>query len=245
MTQAKKISRRQFLAISGATLGSLAVAACTRTTTATTETTVKVTAEPPVRDADDALQRLQVGNLRYATNKTIDPNQTIRRRVSLAKGQHPFATILGCVDSRVPPELIFDRGLGDLFVIRTAGQVIDQAVQGSIEFGFEELGIKLIVVLGHESCGAVKATIEAVEKNLEVAGSVGYLVRSLAPAVEKAKEEIKEEDDLVAKTVDTNIKMLVEQLTASPIFAEAIMAGELRVMGGRYDLDTGVVEFLE
>jgi carbonic anhydrase len=250
MVHGSKISRRQFLSLSGATLGGLVLTACTRTTGS--QAVEKVTAEPAVRDANDALQRLQSGNLRYATNKTIDLNQTPRRRVEVARGQHPFATVLGCVDSRVPPELIFDRGLGDLFVIRTAGQVLDQAVLGSIEFGFMELGIHLIVVLGHENCGAVKATIEAVEKKLQVEGSVGYLVRSLTPAVEKAMQaepaETGEEPDvpfdLVAETVDTNIRMIVDQLAASAEFSEAIVAGTLRIVGGRYDLDTGLVEFI-
>ncbi|MCX6078399.1 MAG: hypothetical protein NTW32_02595 [Chloroflexi bacterium] len=114
----------RFLSLSGLALGGMVLASCAPTT----PQVVEPTAEPAVTSVDEALTRLKEGNQRYIANKTVDPNQTEKRRVDLAKGQHPFATILGCVDSRVPPELIFDRGLGDLFVIRTAGQVLDKAV---------------------------------------------------------------------------------------------------------------------
>ena len=124
MPQTTKISRRDFLSLSGLALGGMVLASWAPTT----PQVVEPTAEPAVTSADEALTRLKEGNQRYIANKTVDPNQTEKRRVDLAKGQHPFATILGCVDSRVPPELIFDRGLGDLFVIRTAGQVLDKAV---------------------------------------------------------------------------------------------------------------------
>ncbi len=150
--------------------------------------------------------------------------------------------IFGCVDSRVPPELVFDRGLGDLFVIRTAGQVLDRAVVGSLEFGAEELGIPLLVVLGHEKCGAVKATIEAVEKHIEVEGPIGYLVSSIAPAVELAKEK---PGDLLDNVVDENVKIIVTQLKSSPFFSEAIEAGKVMVLGARYDLETGAVFFFQ
>src|SRR5437016_3093071 len=115
--------------------------------------------EPSVRSSDEALQRLLEGNRRYSENKSLPLNESISRRIEVADHQNPFATIFACVDSRVPPELVFDCGLGDLLVIRTAGQVIDRAVLGSLEFGLLELRIPLLLVLGHERCGAVKATI--------------------------------------------------------------------------------------
>lgn len=180
------------------------------------------------------------GNQRYVANKTVDPNQTEGRRVEVAQGQHPFATILGCVDSRVPPEIVFDRGLGDLFVIRTAGQVLDKAVIGSIEFGAAELGIPLLMVLGHEKCGAVKATIEALEMQAEAEGSIDFLVEGIAPAVEKVKGQ---SGDLLDNAVRANIENVVSQLKESPILAEALAAGKIQIVGGRYDLDSGIVEF--
>lgn len=236
MSQTTKISRRDFLSLSGLALGSMVLASCAPTT----PQVVEPTAEPAVTSADEALTRLKEGNQRYIANKTVDPNQTEKRRVDLAKGQHPFATILGCVDSRVPPELIFDRGLGDLFVIRTAGQVLDKAVVGSLEFGVAELKIPLLVVLGHENCGAVKATIAALEQHAEAEGSIGYLVEGIAPAVEKAKGQA---GDNVDNVVRANLEIIVGHLNESPILSEAVKAGTLKIVGGRYDLDTGAVEY--
>jgi carbonic anhydrase len=231
------MSRRDFLSISGLTLAGLTLAACAPKNSLT----LMPTAEPAISNAEEALLRLQEGNQRYSANKTVDPNQTETRRVELAQGQHPFATILGCVDSRVPPELVFDRGLGDLFVIRTAGQVLDQAVIGSLEFGAAELGIPLLVVLGHEKCGAVKATIETLEKHAKAEGSIEFLVEKIAPAVETARQQTGE---LLDNAVRANVALVVSQLKASPILAEAMHAGKLKIVGGRYDLDTGLVEFL-
>src|SRR5678816_4607625 len=161
MAQHYRLSRRDFLKASGTTVIGMALGACAPAQVS----------EAPVTNADEALQRLLEGNQRYAANKSIDLNESQSRRVEMAKGQNPFATIFSCVDSRVPPELIFDRGLGDLFVIRTAGHVIDQAVLGSLEYGVEELKIPLLMVLGHEKCGAVKATIDTIASGGEAPGS--------------------------------------------------------------------------
>ena len=187
---------------------------------------------------DEALQRLLEGNRRYSTNRATYLNQTPLRRIEVAKAQHPFATIFGCVDSRVPPEIIFDHGLGDLLVIRTAGQVADRAVLGSIQFGVVELGIPLIMVLGHERCGAVKATIEALEKHAGMPDQIAMLVESIRPAVEKVKGQ---PGDLLENAVRANIELTISQLKGSPILAEAIQKGELKIVGARYDLDTGAV----
>ena len=196
------------------------------------------TPEPAVTGPDEALQRLLDGNQRYVANKAVDPNQSETRRIEVSTGQHPFATILGCVDSRVPPEIVFDRGLGDLFVIRTAGQVVDQAVMGSIEFGSFELGIPLVFVLGHESCGAVKATLETLEANGHAEGSIGYLVEAITPAIEAAHGQ---EGDELDNAVKANVSLVVEQLKQSPILSAAIAAGTLKIVGGRYDLDKGAI----
>lgn len=230
MAQLHKLSRRDFLKASSLTAVSMALAACVPT---------QVSIEAPVTNADEALQRLLEGNQRYVANRSTDLNESQSRRAEVAKGQSPFATIFSCVDSRVPPELIFDRGLGDLFVIRTAGQVIDKAVLGSLEFGVAELKIPLLMVLGHEKCGAVKATIEAVENNAVAEAEINWLVDGIRPAVEAAKGQ---SGDLLDNAVKANIGLTVERLKGSPILSEAIDKGELNVVGGRYDLDTGIVE---
>jgi carbonic anhydrase len=194
--------------------------------------------EAPITDADEVLQRLMEGNLRYSTNRATDLNESAVRRIEIAKAQRPFAAIFGCVDSRVPPEIIFDHGLGDLFVIRTAGHIIDRAVLGSIEFGIVELTIPLIMVLGHERCGAVKATIEAIEQHQDAPNQIDMLVDSIRPAVERARSQ---PGDLLENAVQANIELTVSRLKASPILAEAIQKGRLEVVGARYDLDTGTV----
>jgi carbonic anhydrase len=230
MAQFYRLSRRDFLRASGLTAASMALAACAP---------ARVNVEAPVANADEALKRLREGNERYVANRSIDLNESQSRRIELAKGQLPFATIFSCVDSRVPPELIFDRGLGDLFVIRTAGQVIDNAVLGSLQFGVAELKIPLLMVLGHEKCGAVKATVEAVENNATAEAEINWLVDGIRPAVEAAKTQ---SGDLLDNAVKENVSLTVERLKGSSILSEALEKGDLQIIGARYDLDTGIVE---
>ena len=232
MTQLHKFSRRDFLKTSGMTVIGMALAACAPS---------QAVVEKPVANADEALQRLLEGNQRYAANKSTDLNESQSRRVELAGGQSPFATIFSCVDSRVPPELIFDRGLGDLFVIRTAGQVLDSAVLGSLQYGVAELKIPLLVVLGHEKCGAVKATVEAVENNATAEAEINWLVEGIRPAVEKVHNDA---GDMLDNAVRANVELTVEKLKTSAILAEALEKGELNIVGARYDLDSGVVEIM-
>ena len=232
MAQLYRLSRRDFLRASGLTAASMAFTACAP---------AQAKVEVPVADANEALQRLREGNERYVANKSIDLNESQSRRIELAKGQQPFATIFSCVDSRVPPELIFDRGLGDLFVIRTAGQVIDKAVLGSLEFGVAELKIPLLMVLGHEKCGAVKATVEAVEHNASAEAEINWLVDGIRPAVEAAKTQ---SGDLLDNAVKANVSLTVERLKGSSILSEASEKGDLQIVGARYDLDTGLVEII-
>jgi carbonic anhydrase len=201
---------------------------------------VKPLVEPAVVSPEEALQRLTEGNQRYINHQSIYPNQTEARRAELANAQQPFAIILGCVDSRVAPEFIFDCGLGDLFVIRTAGQVIDTAVMGSAEFGAAQLGIPLILVLGHDRCGAVIATIEALTKPTQAPGSIHALLEAIRPAVESVHHQ---PGDLVDNAIRANVELGVSRLKASPILAGLLAEGKLKIVGGRYDLDTGVVEF--
>ncbi len=176
---------------------------------------------------DVAQQKLIDGNKRYVDAKLSHPNQTPQRRTEVAQGQHPFAAIVSCADSRVPPEIIFDQGLGDLFVIRLAGNILDDAALASLEYAVEHLGVKYIMVLGHERCGAVEATI----KGGETPGHIGSLVKAIQPAVDNA--------------VRANVTMVVQQLKSSaPILGELVKKGALTVVGARYDLDDGVVAIL-
>lgn len=188
--------------------------------------------------ADGALKKLMDGNQRYVQQKRSFPDQNQARISELTNSQHPFATILGCSDSRVPPELLFDQGLGDIFDIRVAGNIIDDAVLGSIEYAVAELGVPLILVLGHERCGAVKATLDA----KPVPGHIGTLVAAIQPALEQVKNQ---SGDKLDNLVRANVKMSVDKLKASsPILAEAVKAGKLKIVGARYDLDTASVEII-
>ena len=182
-------SRRGFLGLTGLTAMSLVLAACGGDSPV-------AAAEEPIETGEEALKRLLDGNDRFVTDKSMPINEGKDRRTKVAKRQRPFALVFSCVDSRVPPELVFDRGLGDLFVVRTAGEVLDTAVLGSIEYGVAELEIPLILVLGHSACGAVKATVATLATGERPDAEIAYLVDAITPAVTKAKEKMKP----VAKT---------------------------------------------
>ncbi len=242
MKHEQPLSRRRLLKLSGMVAGSAALSACTVSITPTgMPVTTMPIPEADVTNPEAALERLLAGNERFAAGMAQDPNQSIVRRTLVAGGQRPFATIFSCVDSRVPPELVFDRGLGDLFVIRTAGHVIDNAVLGSLEFGVAELGIPLLMVLGHEKCGAVNATIEAIEQQMPAPAQIGTLVEAITPAVEAAHGQ---SGDLLDNAIRANTRLVVEQLVNTPILSAAVANGQLLIVGGRYDLDTGKVEMV-
>ncbi|MDZ7292358.1 MAG: carbonic anhydrase [candidate division KSB1 bacterium] len=187
---------------------------------------------------DQALKELMIGNQRYVATQLTHPHQTAMRRAEVAKGQRPFAIILGCSDSRVPPEIIFDQGLGDLFVIRVAGNILDEVVVGSIEYAAKHLGVHLIVVLGHKRCGAVEATV----KGGEAPSQIKRVIAALKPAVEKVRGL---SGDLVENVVKANIEMVVDCLKSSqPILAKLVEDGKLKIVGGYYDLDTGTVNII-
>jgi carbonic anhydrase len=201
------------------------------------------TEQPAISTAAGALARLKEGNARFAASAVTHPDESTSRRTTLAGGQHPFALIFSCVDSRVPPELVFDQGLGDLFVSRTAGQVLDHAVMGSIQYGVAELKIPLVVVMGHEKCGAVKATVEAVEKSTAPSGNdIDTLVAAIRPAVEEAVTE--HATDVLEAAVRYNVGNVVAKLTADNVLRSAVSAGKLRIVGARYGLSDGRVTFL-
>ena len=187
---------------------------------------------------EEALQSLMGGNMRYVGTKLTHPNQTAERRAEVAQGQHPLAVILGCSDSRVPPELIFDQGLGDLFVIRVAGNSVNDVVLGSIEYAAEHLGVGLVMVLGHERCGAVEAAV----RGGEAAGHIASVIEAITPAIEKIKVR---PGDPVDHAVRANVELVVGQLKSStPVLAESVKAGRLKIVGARYALESGWVDLI-
>lgn len=190
-------------------------------------------------NSNEPLKKLIEGNERFVGSKMFHQNQSAERREEVAKGQHPIAVIVSCSDSRVPPEIIFDQGLGDLFVIRSAGNLVDDIGLGSIEYAVEHLGVQLIIVLGHERCGAVSAAVQGGE----APGHIAKLIEEIKPAVEKAK---KQSGDLLDNAVLSNINMVVKQLQHSePILKEFVHSKKLIIVGARYDLDDGVVTIIQ
>jgi len=200
--------------------------------------------------AHDALERLREGNQRFTSNaRDADAYITHTRRAELANGQEPFAIILGCSDSRVPAEIVFDQGLGDLFVIRVAGNIVAPSQIGSIEFAAERFGTRLVVVLGHSQCGAITATIEELR---QPGGTQSRNLRSIVDRVTPAVKPLFEtnlRDDpaaLVRHAVRANIRMSVNQLKhASEILEPMVEDGSLLIVGAEYSLETGAVEFFD
>jgi carbonic anhydrase len=192
--------------------------------------------------ADDALQKLVEGNARFVSNKDNDTPRDVARRSDLAKGQHPFAGILTCSDSRVPPELVFDQELGDLFVVRVAGNTADDVGIGSLEYAVEHLGVQLVVVMGHEKCGAVAAAVTNAKEGGELPGHLPAVVADILPVV---KQGLADGGDPVHNCVWHNAANVAAKLrTASPILSEAMEHGRLRISAAVYDLDSGMVRFL-
>ena len=187
----------------------------------------------------DALALLKAGNQRFSSNKPEHRNQSAERRAELATGQHPFAIVLACADSRTSPELVFDQGLGDLFVVRVAGNVVNDEILGSIEYAVEHLGSQLIVVLGHERCGAVAAARDIIASKAEVTDHIQSLVKALQPAVEATTNA---DVETTAKTNEMNVAKTLRE--SVPDLKAKVDAGALMVVPAHYVLDTGVVEFL-
>lgn len=195
---------------------------------------------------DQALDKLIDGNRRFVSMSEIDPNVSATRLMAISKGQQPFVAVLGCVDSRVPPELVFDRGLGDVFDTRIAGAIADDAAVGSLEFGVEEFGIPLLVVLGHSRCGAVTAAVTAMESGDKtfLPGRIRSVVDPIVPAVKAASNQGFSGEDLISAAARDVVRRGVATLGASPVMRERVGDGRLRISGAFYDLDTGRVDFI-
>lgn len=194
--------------------------------------------------ADQALDALKQGNTRYVSGAVARPDQGKWRREETAKnGQKPFVTVLSCSDSRVPVEILFDRGVGDIFSVRIAGNVAEDGGVGTIEYGVDHLGTPLLVVLGHTKCGAVTATCQ----KAEVHGKLPVLVSKIQPAVEKAavaKPDLSG-GDFVQAAIEANVWQAADDImAASPMLAEKVKAGQLKVMGAMYDIASGQVSWL-
>ena len=193
-------------------------------------------ADPPAASVppDAALAKLKEGNLRFATSEESKSKPTAARRKETAQAQHPFAIIVACADSRTGPELVFDQNLGELFVVRTAGNLIDDHGLGTIEYGVAELGARLIVILGHERCGAVKAALASEH----APGHIDSLVRDIQPAVKAAKGK---PGDALSATVTENARQVAAQVKAKAELGD--LAKEVRIISAIYDLDTGKIEW--
>ncbi|MFO1463379.1 MAG: carbonic anhydrase [bacterium] len=193
-------------------------------------------AQDSAKGPDASLQALRQGNERFAAGKPQHPHQSTERRAEIAPKQYPMASILGCSDSRVPPELVFDQGLGDLFVVRTAGNVADPVAVGSLEYSTAVLGSPLIVVLGHERCGAVDATL----KGQPVPGQIQAVVDAVKPAL--AGDSCKKSPQVLDCSIEANVDYIVKQLqTSGSVLPDLIKQGKLKIVGGIVDLDTGKV----
>ncbi|OYW30163.1 MAG: carbonic anhydrase, partial [Methyloversatilis sp. 12-65-5] len=189
-----------------------------------------------------ALDLLKAGNERFANGQWLQRDYRVQVAAT-ANGQYPFASVLGCIDSRVAPELVFDQGIGDLFVVRVAGNFVNEDGLASFEYGVKVLGVPLIMVLGHSSCGAVAATMKVLKDKVELPGHLPALVNAIKPAIEVAEKSKDKNtlDEAIIQNVLFNVKRLQG---ATPIISEFVSSGRLKIVGGVYDIATGKVTML-
>ena len=235
-TGAPRIARRNFLRLASVTAVGFAIAP---------RAFAKETKTPPkpenVLSPDAALDRLMKGNARYVDGLT-KRHDFKHEREALSKGQNPFAAVLSCADSRITPEFCFDTARGDVFVCRVAGNFADDDIVASLEYAVQVLNTPLIMVLGHEACGAVDATIKSIKDGTTLPGHLPSLVAALRPAVEAVKDK---PGDLLANAIRSNVALTVDKLTnAAPILKSSVDDKKIRVVGGIYELKTGRVELL-
>jgi carbonic anhydrase len=197
----------------------------------------------PAYTAEEALRRLKEGNARFVSGHARFP--TVQKEVlaELARGQQPYATILGCSDSRVPPELVFDAGFGELFVIRVAGNVLGPAINGTLQYAAAHLHTPLFVVLGHEGCGAVKAAIASKFHGAPQKSRIALLLENIVPALDNLDPTLPPEA-LLGAAVEANVRWTMRQLRESPEGKARVAQGEVKLVGALYDLAQGRVRFL-
>jgi carbonic anhydrase len=195
----------------------------------------------------EALDLLRQGNADFVNDVPSQAPISRERRLEIAQGQTPFAVLVGCSDSRVSPEILFERGLGELFIVRNAGNVLDTAAMGSVEYAVGNLGVPLVLVLGHERCGAVGAALSVVGENATFPGSIGHMVDPILPAAIKAQAEagaeVSEEQVFEAAVRENVARVVAELRTASSVLAQPLAEGRVMVVGAYYDLDEGRVDF--
>lgn len=201
---------------------------------------------------EQALAVLKEGNAKYLAESPVQAVEGKKRRLEIARSQSPIAVLVSCSDSRVPPELLFGRGLGELFIVRNAGNTVDTVAEGSIEYAVAQLGVPLIVVMGHERCGAVDAAVSVVEKNLSFPGSIGKMIEPIIPAVLTAQASLQKtaaphtRDALLDASVRANVSRVVERLRkGEAMLLEPLRSKRLMIVGARYDLDDGKVDFFD
>ena len=236
------LGRRHALSLAGLGLLGGVLAACGK---GGSEVVVPERNDAKEITAKDIKERLVTGNERYVKGTPAHPDMSLARRKKLGEGQKPFAAVLSCADSRVPPELVFDQGLGDLFVVRSAGQVVDRAVLGTLQFGVGELEIPYLVVMGHTKCGAVNATIEHLESKKGPTGTdIDALVAAISHAVHEAESAGIESADLPEAVIEFNVDRVVSELEEAKVLMTAEKKRALKIVGAVYDVDTGEVDFL-
>jgi carbonic anhydrase len=196
------------------------------------------------RNAEDALQRLKAGNARFVAGTARFPTVQKEILADLAKGQHPYATILSCSDSRVPPELIFDAGFGELFIIRVAGNVLSPEIAGSLQYAGRHLHTPLFVVLGHTNCGAVAAAIDTRLRGKRQHSRIQLLVESILPGLEDLDPQLTPEA-MLAQAVEANVRWTMRQILETPEGRERQTEGSVKLVGATYEIETGLVRFLE
>jgi carbonic anhydrase len=238
MSQKKSwIGRRSFLNLTG-TGGMALVAAVTGSAFWSIQSDQAIAASIEPLSPDAALKRLMDGNQRFVQQRSKHPDQSKARMKDVAQAQHPFATVLSCADSRVTPEILFDEGIGDLFDIRVAGNIVTPEVLGSIEYAADILGAPLLMVLGHERCGAVTAAVQGER----LSGHMGSFVKGIKPVISRTKGK---SGDPVDNAVIANVQYQIEKLKrSSTILSRRAQDGTLKIIGGRYDLDTGTVTLI-
>ena len=241
MSQSRRFSRRGF---TGSSVLSSVGILLTRTVARGAPEPARLTNDQS-STGNDSLERLLAGNQRFTEGKLLHPGRQPSDFLPLSAGQKPVAVIVGCADARVAPELLFDQAIGDLFVIRIAGNYVSGAgssVKGSVEYAVAELNVPLIIVLGHSQCGAVKAAIQHIDAHDTLPGSINDMVNQIKPAVAAVRNK---PGDLLDNAIAGNVERSVAKLKElEPILAPAVRRGSLRVVGAKYDLSTGKVKML-
>lgn len=240
-TKKKNLGRRKLLKYGAAAIGSYSVVAATGNTTKAATSTERAIAARDKSSSDmtpeEAILELIRGNQRFVRQTSTNPNQDRLRLQQVSQGQSPFACVLTCADSRVPPEILFDCGLGDLFVVRDAGNIATSGEIGSLEYGALVLGAKAIVVMGHQSCGAVQAAM----KLGSTSGFIGSIINEILPAVQISKNQ---PGDRLYNAITANVKLQKQKVQTSPVISKLSQENKIKVVGAYYNLQTGKVEII-